>query len=209
MNIAQQFTHEFLKNRVWSKHVYWNGIQILKNPCDLWMYQQIIYEVRPVLIIEFGTFQGGTALYLSDIGFLSQCGCYVITVDVEDQVDSKIKDHARIKFIQGNSLDQQVIDRIHDGAKHYSKHGPVLIIEDSDHHYSTVQQELQHYAHLVTPGSYFIVEDTRKENGAYESSPQRAIDEWITNNPDWIQDSSREVFGLTFNRGGYLKRING
>ncbi len=133
---------------------YWLGTQILKNPADMWIYQEILHEVRPQLIIETGTAHGGSALFLASICDLLEQG-RVVTVDVA-ALEGR-PDHPRISYVQGSSTDEAIVG---DLAKAAETSKPVLVILDSDHSKHHVLQELRTYSDLVTQGSFLIVEDT-------------------------------------------------
>jgi cephalosporin hydroxylase len=86
-----------------------------------------------------------------------------------------------------------------------------MVTLDSDHHAAHVAEELRLYSQLVTPGSYLVVEDTHF-NGypilpKFGPGPHEAVDAFLRSNPDFTRDGSREKFGMTFNPGGWLRRI--
>lgn len=195
---------------IW-QNMWYQGIRIQKNPCDLWMMQQIIYETRPDYIVEAGTFRGGSALYfahaLEGIGLKHS---KVITIDIENACQEAAKLplwRKRVEFIQGSSTDPDVVARI----SHQTRGKKVMVILDSVHARDHVLQELRYYAPLVTPGSYLVVEDTNSDAIPIfpgQPGPMAAVCEFLKSEDgkDFVQDASREALVLTFNPGGWLKR---
>lgn len=185
-------------------NTYWMGVPILKCPLDLWIYQEILFEIKPELIIECGTFSGGSALFLAHLCDLIGCG-EIVSIDLNQR--SSLPQHPRISYWFGSSISEQIVERVWQKA---SGRFPILVILDSDHRASHVLQELRLYSSLVTPGSYIIVEDTNV-NGhpvAYDfgPGPMEAVQAFIRENSSFFVDTKREKFGLTFNPSGYLKR---
>lgn len=183
---------------------YWFGIPCLKCPLDLWIYQEIIAEVRPDLVIETGTHFGGSALFIAHILDILDHG-EVISVDIVKYPDRPT--HPRIRYVTGSSIDPMLIDSVLGSRPEETR----LVILDSDHTKNHVLQELVLFAPYVSLKSYLIVEDTNV-NGhpAYASfgeGPFEAVEEFLSANRDFIVDKSREKFLMTFNPGGYLQRI--
>jgi len=192
------------RNELTWGNTFWLGHHVLKCPLDLWTYQEILHEVQPELIIETGTYQGGSALFLASICDLLGRG-QVLTIDV-DRRDDRPR-HARITYLTGSSTSNAILRRVRQRAKGTS---PVLVILDSSHAKEHVLAELLAYAPLVTPGSYIIVEDTNLNGHPVESDhgpgPAEAVAEFLEDNDAFVRDESREKFMLTFNPGGYLKK---
>jgi cephalosporin hydroxylase len=185
-------------------NTFWLGHHVLKCPLDLWNYQEILHEVQPELIIETGTYQGGSALFLASICELLGRG-QVLTIDVDRRKERPR--HARITYLTGSSTSNAILRQVRRRAKGTS---PVLIILDSGHAKEHVLAELHAYAPLVTTGSYVIVEDTNLNGRPVESDhgpgPAEAVAEFLEDNDAFVRDESREKFMLTFNPGGYLKK---
>lgn len=166
------------------------GIQTEKNPLDAWIYQEIIWDTKPDLIIECGSLEGGSALYLATI--LDAIGNgEVISIEKAKQIDIK---HPRIKFIKGNSLEVDI-----------KPEGRIMVILDSNHEGEHVLAELRKYAPLVSIGCYLIVEDTFwiPDNN---KGPMWAIEQFLKENNNFEIDKSREKWELTYNENGYLLR---
>lgn len=188
---------------------YFEGVPILKNPMDLWVYQDIIWHLRPTLIIETGTAFGGSALY-----FARQCdrvGCgTVLSVDL--QPADELPRHPRVHFVRGlSSTDGQIVEAI---AKVAETHPRVMVVLDSDHSAAHVTAELDAYARFVTPGQFLVVEDTNINGRPVEidwkggDGPGPAVDRWLPEHPEFVQDKHAERYLLTCHPGGWLRRMS-
>jgi cephalosporin hydroxylase len=177
----------------------WLGKQVLKNPMDLWIYQEILNRTKPDLIIETGTFQGGSAFYLASICDLLDQG-RVVTVDIEER---KRPEHPRITYLTGSSVAEEVVSRIRDEIGPEDK---VMVILDSDHSREHVLAELHIYAPLVSDGCYLIVEDTGAGEWEADADAGSAVEEFLAGNQAFNVDRKCEKFLLTNNPGGYLHR---
>jgi cephalosporin hydroxylase len=182
----------------------WFGYQTLKCPLDLWIYQEIIVETQPELIIECGTNAGGSALYLASICDLAGAG-QVISIDIEARSDRP--KHKRIQFITGSSTDPGVVATLRNKAAGRR----TLVILDSDHSKAHVLAELRAYSDMVPIGCYLIVEDTNV-NGhpafpSFGPGPMEALREFLASTDAFQVDRDRERLMMTLNPSGYLKRI--
>jgi cephalosporin hydroxylase len=182
----------------------WLGVRTDKCPLDLWIYQEILHEVRPDLIVETGTAYGGSALYLAAICELLGHG-RVVTIDVQEQPGRPA--HPRLEYVLGSSTSQDVFDRVRAGLP---PGGTALVILDSDHRKEHVVGELRLWAPLVTPGSYVVVEDTilngHPVSPEFGPGPLEAVEEFLAGTREFEVDRRREKLYLTFNRRGYLRR---
>jgi cephalosporin hydroxylase len=182
----------------------WLGAQALKNPLDLWVYQEIMAETRPALVVETGTYRGGSALFLASICHLLDVG-EVVSIDVEPVRDD-YPEHPRITYLGGrSSTDPNVVGEVRERAAGRN----VLVILDSDHSQAHVEAELEVYAPLVPIGCYLIVEDSnigriRKD---LMPGPLEAIETFLARSDSFEIDREREKFLITFNPSGYLRRV--
>jgi len=180
----------------------WMGVPVLKTPADLWVYQEIIWEIRPKLVVEAGTYKGGSALFLASLLDLLGNG-EVLTIDIASMPDRP--QHDRVSYLEGSSVAPEVVERVRSVAR-----DPVLVILDSDHGRDHILAELHAYGNLVTPGSYLIVEDTNLNGNpvlpGWGPGPAEAVAEFLAERDDYVADSSREKFMLTQNPNGYLRR---
>lgn len=186
--------------------VTYKGIKAIRCPFDYVIYQMIICELRPDLVIEIGTNIGGGALYIADL--LDANGKGVLhTIDIVEQVHPKVKEHQRIKFFTEGWVNYNL-----ELTKSYET---ILIIEDASHLYKDSIGILNKFHDIVSKDSYFIVEDgIINELGLeknYEGGPLKAISEFLSYHPEYIIDRKWcDMFGknATFNVNGYLKRTN-
>ena len=185
----------------------YRGVPCIKCPFDYVMYQMIISQIQPDLIIEIGTQSGGSALYMADL--LNNLGKGIIhTINIADETNGNelVANHPRIKrFIEGyQGYDLNLANGFES----------VLIIEDGSHTYQDVIGALRKFKNIVTPNSYLIVEDgiisELGYEGGFDGGPVRAIDEFLGENQNYMLDEWWCNFygqSATFNTNGFLKRI--
>lgn len=190
--------------RTW-RNTRWLDVPLQKCPLDLWVYQELLSEIRPELVVETGTFAGGSALFLASCMDLLGHG-RVLSIDIAEREHRPR--HDRITYITGSSTDPEIVERARSEAHGAS---PVMVILDSDHSRDHVYEELRAYASIVTPGSYLVVEDTNINGRPVERSlgpgPHEAVEHFLRDEPMFARDASREKFFLTFNPGGFLRRL--
>jgi FkbM family methyltransferase len=188
-------------------NVQYKGVPYLKCPMDYVLYQMLIMNIKPDLIIEIGTLYGGGALYYADLLYLLGKG-QVHTINLHNEVyDQKVINHGQIKFFYGG-FDAYDIE---ENTKGFEK---ILVIDDAAHTYEDVLKALNKFNTVVSKESYFIVEDgVVSFTGAadrYGGGPRKAINEFLQTNDNFIVDRGLcDFFGTnaTFNPDGYLKRI--
>lgn len=185
--------------------VHWFGHQMIKCPFDLWTYQEIITEYRPDVVIETGTFRGGTALFIASLMELLGHG-RVITIDVEAYDGRPL--HARIAYVLGSSTAPETLAQL---KQMIGAQDRCLVILDSDHSERHVARELRLYRDFVQPGGYLIVEDSNV-NGhpvmrRHGPGPMEAIGAFLAEDDRFQPDAEMERFLLTMNPRGYLRRI--
>ena len=193
----------FYASDAWTKAT-WLGAQALKNPLDLWVYQEILFETRPELIVETGTYRGGSALYLASICDLLGAG-EVVSIDIE-RVRDDYPEHPRITYLGGrSSTDPGLLDEVRSRAEGR----PTLVVLDSDHSQGHVEAELAAYAPLVPVGGYVIVEDSNigQIRSDLMPGPLQAIGTFLRSTDEFEVDRDREKFLITFNPSGYLRRV--
>lgn len=186
-------------------NTFWLGVPLIKCPLDLWIYQEIIYEVQPDIILETGTYLGGSALFFASVCDLVNKG-KVISIDIKNR--PKKPHHKRITYLFGSSVSEKIVHQV---KQLTNKSDKVIVNLDSNHTKDHVLQELTIYSKFVSLDSYIIVEDT--SIGGHPVKPNRypgpmeAVKEFAKINRDFTIDKSKEKFYLTFNPCGYLKRI--
>jgi cephalosporin hydroxylase len=194
-----------IQNRIVTGTTYF-GIPALKSPIDSWIYQEILFEIKPDIIVEIGNMYGGSALFLAHICDLIGSG-KVLGLDLSHaNIHELVKKHPRITLIEGDACNnlEQVKARICQNDK-------VLIIEDSSHTYENTLNVLRLYSSIVTRGSYFIVEDSICHHGldvGPDPGPFEAIEAFLKECDDFEIDRSKEPFLITWNPKGYLRKIN-
>ena len=222
-----EFGH-FEKNQL--NKTSWLGVRAIKPPSDFWVYQEIIWETKPDVIIECGTFEGGSAYFMASICDLMDHG-RIITID---NTDSPLRPgHPRITYIKGSTISDETVANVRQLIKPGEK---VMAILDSNHRKRYVLKELEIYGPMVSRDCYLIVEDTHLNGHPVESNygpgPLEAVKEFMNpvrslarakgaspedlggatsngmkNNAQFVIDKSREKFLFSFNRNGYLRRI--
>ncbi len=192
-----------MQDRIMHQTTYF-GVKALKNPLDHWVYQELIYENQPDIIIEIGNANGGSTLSLAHFCDLLGRG-KVIGLDISHQgIPDLVKNHCRITLIEGDAC--QCFTEV---EKLVSSNDRVLIIEDSAHTYENTLNILRTYSVLLKAGDYFIVEDSICHHGLSvgpSPGPYEAIEAFLKENGDFAIDRNRESFLITWNPKGYLRR---
>jgi cephalosporin hydroxylase len=206
--IIDQFHDLYYRGREGETEVYlrtrWMDVPCQKCPLDLWVYQEIITELRPQLIVETGTYSGGSALFMAHMLDILGEG-EVITIDVDANQTRPV--HPRIRYVRGSSTDAALITSLLAGRPDEVR----MVILDSDHSRSHVRAEMELLAPYVSPGSYLIVEDTNINGhptlSEFGPGPYEAVTEFLSEHAEFVVDSAREKFLMTFNPRGYLRRL--
>jgi cephalosporin hydroxylase len=207
--IIKRFHEIYYNSEIW-KQTKFLGIDSQQNPCDNWIMQEIIYEVKPDFIIETGTLMGGSALYYATILENVNKNGKVITIDMFPQIEEVSKHEVfkkRVEFISGDSTSPEVINLITKKVKNHK----VLVTLDSNHLKEHVLKEINLYSKFVSLNSYIVVQDTNINGHPvlpnFGEGPMEAVEEFLKTNSNFEIDHSREKFFLTFYPSGYLKRI--
>lgn len=182
----------------------WMGVKAAKCPMDMWVYQELMVRLKVDLVIETGTWHGGSALFFAHMLDLMGEG-RVITVDIAPQPNRPA--HPRIEYLEGSSLDDRILEHMTTASREARC---VLVILDSDHRKDHKLAELQRYAPLVTPGSYLIAEDSCFDYfpawPEFGAGPASAVREFMKDNTDFDIDREQERHLLTFCPIGFLRR---
>jgi cephalosporin hydroxylase len=222
-NVLQSAAKDFNieSNRAqYSYNFSWMGRPIIQYPQDMIAMQEIIWEVKPDLIIETGIAHGGSLIYYASLLELIGKGEVMgIDIDIREHNRKEIETHPmykRIKMIQGSSISSEVIEQV---KKIVTGKKAVLVSLDSNHTHEHVLSELNLYSPFVTPGSYIVAFDTIVEDlpGGYFSqkrpwgisnNPKTAVDEFLKENKNFeIDDSIDHKLLISVAPGGYLKRV--
>ncbi|WP_429181065.1 cephalosporin hydroxylase family protein [Aeromonas salmonicida] len=222
-------------NLKYSYHFEWLGRPIIQYPQDIVAMQEIIWRVKPDLIIETGIARGGSLIFsASMLAQLELCDAIErggiwdpsnsqrkvlgIDIDIRGHNRSAIDSHPMrswIEMIEGSSIDQNIIDRVREFARPFKK---VLVCLDSNHTHDHVLAELNAYASLVSVDSYCVVFDTIIEDMPSDMFPDRpwgkgnnpktAVFEFMNNCSDFcIDESIPHKLLITVAPSGFLKRL--
>jgi cephalosporin hydroxylase len=191
--------------KTWERNTSWLGTRIQKLPADLIVYQELLVETRPDVLLEAGTLEGGSALFFASIFDLLGHG-RVITVDIAPRPNRPV--HPRITYLVGSSTAPEIVQQVSTLLKPSEK---VMVVLDSDHSAPHVLRELDIYSRMVTPGQYLVVEDTNINGhpvaAGWGPGPAEATAAFLAGNHSFTVDRTREKFFVTFNPGGWLKRV--
>ena len=217
-------------SRIWlreiTRHKYaynfrWMGRPIIQFPQDMMAMQELIWQIKPDLIIETGIAHGGSALYYASLLELVGGDGYVlgIDIDIREHNREQIESHPmskRLQMIQGSSIDPETVRQVIEHARQKER---VLVILDSNHTHAHVLEELRAYSALVTPGSYLVVYDTLIEDMPEDlqasdrpwgrgNNPKTAVKEFLQGN-DRFEVDQRLVNKLliTVAPEGYLRCV--
>lgn len=219
----------------WAYNFEWMGRPAIQFPNDAWAMQEIIWEVRPDLIIETGIAHGGSLVFSASMLALLDMGDAIASGQTMDPkvskrkvlgVDIDIRAHnraaieahpmaSRIQMIQGSSIATETIEQVHKVAAGYSR---ILVCLDSNHTHEHVLAELKAYAPLTKVGSYCVVFDTIVEDMPTELSasrpwgpgnnPKTAVWEFLKTHQEFeIDKSIQHKLLITVAPDGFLKRV--
>jgi len=232
-----ELSSEWLVHGFYNKYMYnfdWLGRPIIQTPIDIVAVQELIWDVRPDLIIETGVAHGGSlVMSASMLALLDLCDgiesrstidpnkskrkVLGVDIDIRPHNRAAIESHpmaSRIQMIQGSSIDPEIIAKVHSIAADYSR---VLVCLDSNHTHEHVLAELNAYAPLTSVGSYCVVFDTIIEDLPAEMFPDRpwapgnnpktAVWEYLKTHSEFEIDASvQNKLMLTVAPDGYLRR---
>ena len=201
----------------YSYHFSWLGRPIIQYPQDILAIQEIIWKIKPDLIIETGIAHGGSLILSASILELIGKGEVLgIDIDIRKHNKEEIEKHSlykRITMIKGSSINKEIIKKVHSFAKEKKK---IMVILDSNHTHNHVLEELAAYAPLVSKGSYLIVFDTIIQNMPKEftknrpwgknNNPKTAVEQFLKKNKRFkIDKKIEEKLLFTVAPSGYLK----
>ncbi len=180
------------------------GVDVWKTPLDLWLYQELIHDERPDVVIEAGTKFGGSAYFFARMFDLVDHG-EVITIDVAEQPGRP--EHPRITYLSGSSTDPEIFAAV---REQLGDRKPLIVL-DSSHRRRHVRNELRLWSPLVPVGSHLVVEDTHAGGHPVTTrigrGPWAAVKDFLAATDDFVVDEDMHKFFLTFNPRGYLKRV--
>lgn len=206
-----------------AKHKYtynfsWMGRPIIQFPQDMVAMQEIIWDLRPDVIIETGIAHGGSLVFYASILQLIGHGEVLgIDIDIRQHNREAIETHPmshRISMIQGSSIDPAIVAQV----KERVEGKKILVVLDSNHTHEHVLEELRAYAPLTSVGSYCVVMDTVVEDMPEDAFPDRpwgkgdnpktAVWAYLKENQDFEIDSAiHSKLLITVAPDGYLRRV--
>ena len=204
----------------YSYNFSWMGRPIIQYPQDMIAMQEIIWDLKPDLIIETGIAHGGSLIYYASILELIGKGEVLgVDIDIRKHNRTEIENHSmfkRIQMIEGSSVSQETVDKVAEIAKGKQT---VLVTLDSNHTHEHVLQELIMYSPFVTKGSYLVAFDTIVEDLPNDylpgrswnqgDNPKTAVREFLKSHPEFETDKSIDnKLLISVGPDGYLKRIN-
>lgn len=220
----------------YSYNFYWQDRPIIQYPQDIVAMQELIWDIKPDLVIETGIAHGGSLIFsASMLALLDMCEAIeggtvmdpaksnrkVLGIDIDIRVHNKtaIEEHpmaTRIEMIQGSSTDADIFAQVQKAAEGHER---VLVCLDSNHTHDHVRAELELYAPLTSVGSYCVVFDTLIEDMPADEYPDRswgpgnnpktAVWDYLKTHPEFEIDKSIPAKLLvTVAHDGFLKRIS-
>jgi cephalosporin hydroxylase len=217
--ITDNWFVESVKSR-YSYNFSWMGRPIIQYPQDIVAMQEIIWQLKPQLIVETGIAHGGSLIFYASMLELLRGDGMVLGIDIDIRAHNRIEieKHAmfkRIKMIEGSSIDQNVIAEVNQFAKGKA---PILVILDSMHSHEHVFEELKAYSPLVGKGSYLVVFDTVVDDLPEDffpdrqwgrgNNPKTAVREFLKGNDRFeIDQKINHKLMITVAPDGYLKCI--
>lgn len=212
-------------NERYSYTFSWAGVPIIQLPEDMVRYQELIWALKPDVIVETGVAHGGSLIYSASLCALVGKG-RVVGVDIEIRPHNRqrIEAHPLSRFItlfEGSSTADSVVASVRNTIKPGET---VLVVLDSDHSYRHVTDELKAYAPMVTPGSYIIATDgimkdflsdvPRGKDSWKDDNPTRAAADFVAQNPNFALEEPKWPFNesqlkqrITHWPGAYVKRL--
>lgn len=214
---AQKFNEVSNRDR-YSYNFSWMGRPIIQYPQDMVAMQELLWEIKPDLLIETGIAHGGSLIFYASIMELIGKGEVLgIDIDIRNHNRKEIEAHPmykRISMIQGSAVDEGIARQIADRAKGAQT---VMVCLDSNHTHEHVLRELELYAPLVTTGSYCVVFDTIVEDmppAMYDrpwdvgNNPKTAVFEYIKAHPEFEIDTQIDnKLLISVAPQGYLKKV--
>jgi len=212
---------ESCKHR-YSYNFSWMGHPIIQYPQDIMAMQEIIWRVKPDLIIETGIAHGGSIIFYAAMVELLGGDGEVCGIDIEIRPHNRIgiENHPmfkRITMLEGSSTDEDILNRVAKRARNKKR---IMVVLDSNHTHDHVMEELQLYAPLVTKGSYLVVFDTVVEDMSENlfpdrpwgrgNNPRTAVQAFLETTDRFEVDHQIESkLAITVAPGGYLKCVKG
>ena len=220
-NTAKKFISQSVDAR-YSFNFKWMGRPIIQYPQNIVAVQELIWDIKPDLIVETGVAHGGSAVFFASLlelnalsGGPKDAEVWCVEIDLRAHNREAILAHPmypRLRIFDGSSLDDKIAFEVSQKALQCER---VMVILDSNHTHQHVLGELNLYASLVSVGSYCVVFDTVIEDlevvdrpWGKSNNPKTAVAEFLKMNSDFFVDYSiDEKLLISVAPGGYLKRV--
>jgi cephalosporin hydroxylase len=203
--LTAEFTDMFWRSLAWQETT-WLGRRVVNCPTDLLAYQDLIAKVKPDWVIETRTGAGGRAMFLATICELLGHGQ---VLSIQERAAGKLPEHPRVRYVTGHSVDEDTVRQVRDIVGDPSN---ALVILGSRGGRERMVQEFEAYAPLVPVGSYIVMENTIVNGNPvlpeFGPGPAEAVRKILRLRSDFAPDRGVEKYALTFNPGGFLKRLN-
>ncbi|MBV9950861.1 MAG: cephalosporin hydroxylase, partial [Acidimicrobiia bacterium] len=184
----------------------WLGQRVPNPPTDLVTYQEILTRIRPDVVIETGSGAGGRALYLASVCELLGHG-RVISVDAKH--GDNLPEHPRISYVDGQPHDDATVAEVRRLVGDGATNGMVVL--GSRGSAQRMRREFDAYCGFVGVGSYLVMEDTILNGNpvfpGFGAGPAEGVKRALADHGEFVADSELEKHGLTFNPGGFLRRV--
>jgi len=190
----------------------WLGNGLMQWPQDLIAYQELMWDLKPDLVVETGTAGGGCTLFFASVLELMRISgriadYQVVTVEVSPNNPSPdVAKNPRIHCIKGDSVSAEALDRV---RSFWASSKTTMVFLDSGHDQPHVSEEIEAYSPLVSLGSYLIVEDTTLDyvQPYNYTGPLGAVKQFLENHEGWAIDRYPERWPISLHPCGYLKRV--
>lgn len=217
--LVDHINHKFGEYK-WAYSFNWLGRPLIQYPTDVFAVQEMIWQVKPDLIIETGIAHGGSLILSSSMLDMIGGDGQVIGIDIDIREHNRIEIekhpmYKRITMIEGSSTDELIVDQVKKLAKGKKN---VMVFLDSCHTHEHVLGEMEAYSNLVGVGSYLVVYDTCVEfmddkfcaNRPWGkgNSPFTAVKEFLDKHKEFeVDENYDKKYILTCLPNGRLKRI--
>jgi cephalosporin hydroxylase len=207
---SEQYHSWYYDTAVWRKTTFL-GVPCLKSVSDLWNYQEILAQIQPSVVLELGTYDGGSTLYFAEILQLISPRSRILSVDIDHSiVHERVRRQLQVELLQCDSRSPTVAARFSELRREYG--GKAFCILDSAHTKQHVYDELMMLRSITESGDYVVVEDGNINGHPvlpdWGPGPYEALEEYLAQYPnDYTPDLEREnKFGFTFSPKGFLIR---
>ncbi len=224
--VSQDWIDRSMQSK-YSYHFEWMGRPIIQYPQDIVAMQEILFEVKPDLVIETGIAHGGSLILYSSLlelnalhGGPPDARVVGVDIDIRSHNRAAIEEHpmaGRIDMVEGSSIDPRVVEEVHRLAEGRER---VVVCLDSLHGHAHVLAELESYAQLTSVGSWCVVFDTVAETlpqsyfdavdrrCAPGDSPMTALRVFLADHPEFeVEQAVSDRLLITVAPGGYLRRV--